>query len=408
MRVLFTTRGSAGHVMPLAPFAHAARRAGHEVLVAGQRQHEANIARTGLPHAPVDDPDPAQWRPRLAEFMSRPIDEANEAMIGEFFARIDTTAALPGLRDVVEGWRPDVIVRESWEYGSVLVAEQHGVPVVTVALGLAALDSLTNDLAAPALDVLRGDLGLPPDPDGRRLHDTPLLTMMPAELDGPPPAGAAIGRYRQADPVLTVRDSAPLPQWWPGNDDPLVYFSLGSVAGQPHMPYFPALYRMAVDALADLPIRLLVTVGDLPDPQDLGPVPANVHVARWVPQDAVLPHTAVAIVHGGYGSTLGALAHGVPSVVVPLFSIDQWANAAAVEHAGAGIALGEDRDTRLVLDLPAGEVVGELAGAVRRLLGDPLPRRRAHEIATGMAALPPVDAAVGALEDLVAGEVAAW
>src|SRR5690242_15844110 len=116
MRVLLTTRGSAGHVMPLAPFGHAARRAGHEVLVAGQRQHEANIARTGLPHAPVDDPDPAEWRPRLAEFTARTIDEANEAMIGEFFARIDTTAALPGLRDVVEGWRPDVVVRESWEY----------------------------------------------------------------------------------------------------------------------------------------------------------------------------------------------------------------------------------------------------------------------------------------------------
>ena len=37
-------------------------------------------------------------------------------MIGEFFGRLDTAAALPGLREIVEDWRPDVIVRESWEY----------------------------------------------------------------------------------------------------------------------------------------------------------------------------------------------------------------------------------------------------------------------------------------------------
>ena len=94
MRILLTTRGSAGHVLPLAPFGHAARRAGHEVLVVAQRQHEGNVARTGLPHAPVDDPDQDEWRSRLTEFMDMNIDDANCGMVGEFFARVDTTAAL--------------------------------------------------------------------------------------------------------------------------------------------------------------------------------------------------------------------------------------------------------------------------------------------------------------------------
>jgi UDP:flavonoid glycosyltransferase YjiC (YdhE family) len=47
----------------------------------------------------------------------------------------------------------------------------------------------------------------------------------------------------------------------------------------------------------------------------------------------------VIVCRGGYGSTLGALRHGVPLVVMPLFSADQWVNAAAVARAGAGIAL---------------------------------------------------------------------
>jgi UDP:flavonoid glycosyltransferase YjiC (YdhE family) len=397
MRILLTTRGSAGHVLPLAPFGHAARRAGHEVLVVAQRQHEGNVARTGLPHAPVDDPDEREWRARLGELTAMTIDEANTAMVAEFFARVDTTAALPGLRGVVESWRPHVIVRETWEYASTLVADVYDIPVVRVALGLAHLDAWSNDLVAPTLDVLRADVGLPADPGAERLNNTPLLTMMPSELDTVD-VPATVRRFRDADPVLTVRDSAPLPQWWPGNADPLVYFSLGSVAGQPHMPYFPALYRMAIDELSALPIRLLVTVGDRPDPDALGPIPDNVHVARWVPQEAVLPHAAAAILHGGYGSTLGALAHGVPTVVIPLFSIDQWANAEAVHRVGAGVALAGDGEGRPVLDLPGGETIEALAPAVCHLLADPAPRRRAREISASMAALPTVDDAV---EDLL-------
>jgi hypothetical protein len=38
------------------------------------------------------------------------------------------------------------------------------------------------------------------------------------------------------------------------------------------------------------------------------PTPDNVHVERWVPQQDVLAHARAAVVHGGSGSTLGALA----------------------------------------------------------------------------------------------------
>jgi UDP:flavonoid glycosyltransferase YjiC (YdhE family) len=398
-----TTRGSAGHVLPLAPFGHAARRAGHDVLVVGQRQHAANVARTGLAHVAVDDPDQDEWRRRLPTFLDGSIEDVNAAMVSEFFGRMDTTAALPGLRAIVESWAPDLIVRESWEYASTLVADLYDIPIARVALGIGALDAWSNELVAPTLDVLRADLALAPDPAGARLHAIPLFTMMPAELDRGGDAPQPVPRrFRHADPVLTVRDSAPLPDWWPGNDDPLVYLTFGSVAGQPHMPYFPALYRAAIDALAPQPIRLLVTVGDGPELAQLDPLPANVHAARWVPQDAVLPHAAVAVHHGGYGTTLGALAHGVPSVVLPLFSIDQWANADAVQAAGAGTALADDRATRRAMDRPAPATVAGLAPAVSRLLSDPQPWRRATAIAATMAGLAPVDDAVASLAEIAA------
>jgi UDP:flavonoid glycosyltransferase YjiC (YdhE family) len=397
MRILLTTRGSAGHVMPLVPFGLAAQRAGHEVLVAAQRQGETNVARTGLAFTLTADPDPSLFPGLMARYARMGVEPANEAMVAEYFARYDTEAMLPALRDITAAWQPDVIVREAWEYGSTVVADLYDIPIVRVGLGLSVLEERSIALAAPAVDAARQAAGLAPDPDGERMRASPLYTMMPAALEVPGSAPPKVRRFRPAEPVLTPQDSAPLPDWWPGNEDPLVYLSLGSVAGQPHLAYFPALYRQAIDALAPLPIRLLVTLGDAPDPSALGPVPGNVHVARWVPQEAVLPHTSVAVSHGGFGSTLGALAHGVPLVVLPLFSIDQWVNGEAVQRVGAGTVLGADHDTRGVMDLPDAATLAGLAPAVARLLADSAARGRAGEIAVAMAALPPVEAAIAEL-----------
>jgi hypothetical protein len=119
MRVLLTTRGSAGHVLPLAPLAHACIAARHEVLVAAQSQHRANVERARLPFAPVSDPPSEDWMPLMGSCAELDLDGAYALMIGEFFGGIDTRAALPDLLRIVETWQPDVVVRESWEFASV-------------------------------------------------------------------------------------------------------------------------------------------------------------------------------------------------------------------------------------------------------------------------------------------------
>ena len=140
-----------------------------------------------------------------------------------------------------------------------------------------------------------------------------------------------------------------------------------------------------------------MTIGDDRDHAELGPLPPNVHVERWVAHDAVTPHAAVVVGHGGYGTTLGTLRRGVPLVVVPLFSGDQWANAAAAAAAGAAVALDAERDTRRVLGLPAASTLRALRPAVRRVLAEPSFRQEAASIAAAMRALAPVDDAVDAL-----------
>jgi UDP:flavonoid glycosyltransferase YjiC (YdhE family) len=136
---------------------------------------------------------------------------------------------------------------------------------------------------------------------------------------------------------------------------------------------------------------VLLTIGEDRELGELGPLPANVRVERWAPQDAVLPYAAAVVSHGGHGTTMGALAHGVPLVLAPLFSGDQIVNAAAVARAGAGIGLSTaDRAVRDPVD------IGGLADAVRAVLGDPAMGVAAARIAAAMRALPPADD-VGAL-----------
>jgi UDP:flavonoid glycosyltransferase YjiC (YdhE family) len=380
--------------------AHACIEAGHEVLVAAQSQHRANVERARLPFAPVSDPPRDEWMPLMGSLAELDLDMANALMIGEFFGNIDTRAALPGLLRIVETWQPDVVVRESWEFASTIAADLLGIPLARVGLGLASVEAFSVELAAAPVDAARVRAGLPPDPSGERLTAAPYLTQMPELVEAAAAPGPTVQRLRTTSP----RAIAPLPDWWPGNDDPLVYVTFGSVTADAHLPYFPALYRAALDALAPLPARVLVTIGNSSDPGRLGPVPGNCHVERWIPQDAVLPHAAAIVCHGGYGSTLGALAHGVPLVVVPLFSIDQWANADAIARVGAGVALTGERQTRRVLDLPGPATLAELAPAVSRVLADSAYRSAAALVADAVRALPPVDTAVDLLAAVSRGD----
>ncbi len=396
MRVLVTTRGSAGHLGPLAPFAHACLRAGHEVLVAAQRQNQANVERAGLPFSPVDDPPADEWMPLMGRFAELDVATANELMIGQFFAGIDLRAELPALRALAESWRPDLIMRETWEFGSTLVAEPAGIPIVRVGLGLAQVEEQSIELAAATVNEARARLGMRPDPTGERLAASPYFTAIPKALEDP---GAPMPKRTHRFRFGVSEDAPALGEWWTGNDDPLVYLSFGSVAAGAHLPYFPDLYRAAIEALAPLPVRVLVTTGDAGrDLDDLGEIPRNVHVETWVPHDAVAARASVIVCHGGYGSTLGALAHGVPLVVLPLFSTDQWANGDAAARAGAGINLAGERGARNVLGLPGADTLGELAGAVEEVLGDDAYRRGAERVADAIGALPPVDDSVETLE----------
>ena len=86
-------------------------------------------------------------------------------------------------------------------------------------------------------------------------------------------------------------------------------------------------------------------------------------------QADVMADAILVVCHGGAGTTLGALAAGVPLVVFPLFA-DQAANAACVDHAGAGVAVMA-RGAAAAQRSIDGDDVASLRTAILQVLGDP-------------------------------------
>jgi MGT family glycosyltransferase len=211
---------------------------------------------------------------------------------------------------------------------------------------------------------------------------TPYWTRFPPMVD-PSPFPTTV-RTRETAP----RASQPLPRWWGDDDRPLVYVTFGTVLG--HMTGAGPAFAVALRAVTGLDLRVLLTVGRAFDPRRLGALPANVHVEQWVEQVDAMAAADAVVTHAGSGTTLGALAAGLPLVAVPRFA-DQFRNAERIAAAGAGIAVttGPAPDgRRRPLTLDDAE---RIRAALDDVLADPAYGAAARRIGAAMAAAPTPD-----------------
>ncbi len=173
------------------------------------------------------------------------------------------------------------------------------------------------------------------------------------------------------------------PPWPEDGSEPLVLVSLSSTF-QDQAPTI----RATMAALDGLAVRALVTLGPTLDPATFHP-PPNVVVLPFVPHAAVLPSARVVVTHGGHGTVMKALAHGVPLVCLP-FGRDQADVARRVVEAGAGLRLSRRSSP------------DRLRAAVAQVLVETRFRRAAATLAEAIAAEAAGDPAVAELEGLAA------
>jgi UDP:flavonoid glycosyltransferase YjiC (YdhE family) len=280
-------------------------------------------------------------------------------------------------------WRPDVLVCDEADFGPVVAAERLGIPHATVQ-ATASGSVRPSGVVAQQADELRREHSLPADPGLEMLHRYLVLAPFPPSFRDPgllPPPTVHALRHGSADVPLdqsTPSRHAAVP----GRET--VYVTLGTIFNQESGDLFERIVR----GVRDLPVDVVATVGRALDPGVLGPQPPNVRVERYIPQAQLLPHCRLVVSHGGSGSVTGALAQGLPMVVVPI-GADQPRNARRCEDLGVA---------RVV---PAREATADgVREAASEVLADPAYRLNAERLRNEIATLPGPDHAVTLLERL--------
>ena len=327
MRILFAFAGGQGHFDPLVPLAGAALAAGHDVAVTGRADMLEAIRERGFEaiESPGKAPDPAARMPLKAY---DPVDE--ERALREWYAGELARERAAALLALASSWGAERIVRDEADFGAAVAAERAGLPSACV-LVIAAAGFVRPDVVTEPVAALRAAHGLA----GEAAEEAILCPFPPS--------------VREAPGALAFRGGDP-----PAADGDAVYLTLGTVFNAESGDLLPR----ALAGVRELGVPLVVTTGRQVDPAELGPQPPHVRVQRWIPQEELLPWCRAVVSQAGSGIAMAALAHGLPSVLLPV-GADQPHTAARVAELGAGI----------VLD-PLTATADDIGVAVRRVLDD--------------------------------------
>jgi MGT family glycosyltransferase len=300
--------------------------------------------------------------------------------------------------EAIEDFRPDAMVADAFLFGSIIAAQAVALPVALLVTNIwimptrgappigpgfapaktvlgrtrdAAMLALVNRLfraGLPAINSARASYGLAPLTSfyaQALTADRILVTTSPA-FDYA--ADSVPANVRYVGPILD--DPNWVEPWkspWPDSDDqPLVLVGFSSTY-QNQGP----LLRRVVEALSALPVRAVVTVGQMLDPAEVTPT-HNVAVVTSAPHSEILADASLVVSHCGHGTTIKTLAAGIPMVCIPM-GRDQNDTAARVVYHGAGVRLSPKASA------------AEIRKAVQKVLGEPSFRSNAARLASGIA-----------------------
>jgi len=337
---LIVTWDGAGNLVSTLGIARRLVEAGHEVRLLGHASIDQRCGREGWTFRPfatapeydaVHPGDPAEEMPFLIENVFFSADVARDTATE--FHRAPA----------------DVLLVDALLPSALCAAE--ALPVPTAALfhspycllrGGPLLDLVST--AFPMANAIRAGLGLDAIEGIPQLHDRCDLALVasPREFEAP---GEPAPNVRFVGPIL---DGPPLTRAVATSSsddgpDPLVVVSFSTS----QMGQGPVLQRI-LDALGQLPARVLVTAGPAVEPNGLRAA-ANTEVVGYLPHAAVLPAASVVVTHAGLGTVMAALAHGVPLVCMPM-GRDQFFNAGRVAELGAGRVLPLDAEESVIAD----------------------------------------------------------
>jgi len=386
MRVLLNCLADYGHFHPLAVLAKALVGRGHEVRFVTEEGFASQIQADGFEVVEVPGRDPAarslEWIRWNKELAGQDLSTRAPKVLGWFWK--GAIRAVPSIRKVIEEWQPNVVVLEQSAWAGAIAAELAGLPFATFHFNLRPPGALKAILGERISQDLK-TLGL--SNDGGFLEADPHLALV----------GGPEGWFDQDElgprsrmirpPLVESRQDEP-PPWLAllGRNRPLVYVTMGTVFNR-DLKLFQAL----VGGLASCNVDALITIGKKRPggvtADQLGELPDGIRVEEYVDQSLVLPKAAAVIGHGGYGTMMGALTHGLAIVCIPQAALDNHANSNRVVRLGAGVIVEGDSSEAI-------------ATGISEVLGNTSIASAASRAAASIAALPSADQAASMIEEI--------
>ncbi|MFI9386891.1 nucleotide disphospho-sugar-binding domain-containing protein [Kutzneria sp. NPDC052558] len=309
MHILFMAVPEHGHTNSGLPLVTELVDRGHRVSYATTEQFADLVAEAGA--------TPGLYTTSFPERMPEDGDAGTRMFVAEHHA------AMPQIEALYDTDRPDVIVCDIGAFPGPVLADRWGIPVVQLSPSYIMLPGVDPE----HFPMFVAEYGIPKE----ILTPRPCLVTMPRSFQfdlGPIP-----DNYAFVGPMGRPRP------WEAPDERPVLLISLGSSYTDR-----PDFYRDCLTAFADNGWHVELAIGKFVDPADLGPVPDNVTVSRWVPQASILTRADAFITHAGMGGVMEALAQGVPMIAVPQ-AVDQLVTGPRIEELGLGQSIPRDEVT---------------------------------------------------------------
>jgi len=333
-RIMWACWDGGGNLTPSLGIARVLVDGGHEVHFFGRPDMVARARSAGFAATALDD----AYR-HLERYSFHP-----QATV---FGYTSSPAVGEELVHVAAGYRPDVVVIDAMFAAALEVAPRFGRPTAVMLHtffdhlygGWTANFNMQSESrmragfdALPGLEVLWGERDL--------MHVNALAAFDAA-------AATDWTHVVHGAPVLaTERRAVPVSLPWDEDDEtPVVVLSFSTVPEQRN----PAMLQIALDALEPLAVHVVATTGGTVEPSLLV-APANAVLVSFADHDALMRRASVVLGHGGHGTTMRALKHGLPVVGVPATGGDQVPITQLLDSWRAGRALPGDASADQIRD----------------------------------------------------------
>ena len=374
MRVLVLgNSGAGGDWPPLASVMQGLHERGHEVTVLGDETLASALAGTGIPVEAL--PAEMDLYPLILAYNDR-IDEGRP---GGFPDAEWAEQCLPRVREIVGRREPDLIVSQLF--------------TIELAARLKADSGLTWCFVNPAYYFGKHCLR-PLEEDyvgaSHRLAvawtakvEAADLVLHATDALFDPVADGLPAHHHHVGPLIWEPPGEP-PGYLDEAGDPWALVTLSTAPQAEEID----LARSALRALSEQPVRVLLTVAEGHDREQLGALPRNARVEPYVPHSAVLERGCLSISHAGHGIVAKSMFHGVPQVLIP-WDRDQPGVAARARALGVAEVV------------PRAELSdAALERAVDCVLRDPRYREQARRTADRIRGVDPVSVACEHIEAL--------